>query len=156
MKRIEGWHKVFIPNSNVGVTICPDTSFEELRADLDSIESEFGDTHSKFKIEVTSESDWYGGSDTTYYYVYGWRHETDTELELRRQAQKIHDSEVVDREREEYERLAKKFAGKETKMTPILAEGSVIKGGTNRTTQITQRPPPPTPTKTKEAGKKNQ
>ena len=113
MKRIEGWHKVFIPNSNVGVTICPDTSFEELRADLDSIENEYGETHDKFKIDVTTESGRY--SDTTHYYVYGWRYETYTEIELRRQAQKIHDSEVVDREREEYERLAKKFAGKETK-----------------------------------------
>jgi hypothetical protein len=114
MKRIEGWHKVFIPNSNVGVTIYPDTSFEELRADLDSIENEYGETHDKFKIDVTTEYGRHGDSDTTHYYVYGWRYETNTELELRRQAQKIRDSEVVDRERKEYERLAKKFDKKFT------------------------------------------
>ena len=113
LTRNEGWHKVFLENSNHGVTIYPNTSFEELRADLDSIENEYGETHDKFKIDVTTESGRY--SDTTHYYVYGWRYETYTEIELRRQAQKIHDSEVVDREREEYERLAKKFAGKETK-----------------------------------------
>ena len=29
----------------------------------------------------------------------------------------------------------------------IINEGSVIKGGTNTTSQVTSRPPPPTPTK---------
>jgi hypothetical protein len=31
----------------------------------------------------------------------------------------------------------------------IINDGSVIKGGTNTTSQVTVRPPPPTPTKPK-------
>lgn len=113
MKRNEGWYKVFMKGAynKYGVTVYPDASFDDLRDDLASIETEYGDTHSKFKIYVDIESD-YGGGDTTYYYVYGWRKETDEEYDARCAYRLKWDAEAADHERIEYERLAKKFGSK--------------------------------------------
>jgi hypothetical protein len=114
MERHEGWYKVFIKGSTKhGVTIDPDVSFADLRSDLESIESEYGDTHSKFRGEKDIDYGYPGESDTTHYYVYGWRKETDKEFAARCAAQEKQDTQAVDRERAEYERLAKKFGSKE-------------------------------------------
>jgi hypothetical protein len=112
LTRNEGWYKVCIKGSKHGVMVCPDVSFDSLRADLDSIESNYGDTHSKFKIEKDIDYGYPGETDHTYYYVYGWRHETDEEFTARCAAQEKRDAQDVDRERAEYDRLAKKFGSK--------------------------------------------
>jgi hypothetical protein len=112
LTRNEGWYKVFIEKSKHGITVNPDVCFADLRADLDSIEREYGDTHSKFKIDVTTEHEYYNGEESTHYYVYGWRHETDKEFDARCAVQVKHDTQIADRERKEYERLAKKFGSK--------------------------------------------
>jgi hypothetical protein len=119
LTRNEGWYKVCIKGSKHGVTVDPDVSFEDLRSRLDYIESEYGEAYSKFKISKEIESGWYGDSDTTYYYVYGWRLETDKEFDARYAAQVKRDTQIVDRERVEYDRLSKKFAPKvEPKVEP--------------------------------------
>jgi hypothetical protein len=115
LTRNESWYKVCIKGSPHGVTVDPNVSFADLRADLDSIESEYGDTHSKFRIETEVESGWYGDSDTTHYYVYGCREETHKEFTARCAAQEKHNTQVADRERAEYNRLSKKFGSKENK-----------------------------------------
>ena len=114
LTRNEGWYKVHMKGDDGkhGVTVNPDVCFADLRADLDSIEREYGDTHSEFRIDKEVESGWYGDHDSVYYYVYGWRHETDKEFEARCATQVKHDTQIADRERAEYERLAKKFGSK--------------------------------------------
>jgi hypothetical protein len=112
LERYEGWYQVFVEDTNSGVEVDPDVDFESLRADLDSIEREYGDTHSKFKIQTEVESGWYGDRDTTHYYVYSWRLETDEEFEARCTAQENRAAQDVNRERAEYDRLSKKFAPK--------------------------------------------
>jgi hypothetical protein len=114
LTRNEGWYKVHMKGDDGkhGVTVDPDVCFADLRADLDSIEREYGDTHSEFRIDKEVESGWYGDHDSVYYYVYGWRHETEKEFEARCVVQERHDTQIVDRERAEYERLAKKFGSK--------------------------------------------
>jgi hypothetical protein len=112
LTRNEGWYKVCIKGSTHGVTIDPDVSFEDLRSRLDYIEREYGDTHSKFRGEEDIDYGYPGESDTTHYYVYGWRLETDKEFDARCATQVKHETQIADRERAEYERLAKKFGSK--------------------------------------------
>jgi hypothetical protein len=112
LTRNEGWYKVCIRGSKHGVTVDPDVCFADLRVEFDSIEREYGDTHSEFRLDKEVESGWYGDSDTTHYYVYGWRLETDKEFAARCATQVKHDTQIADRERAEYERLAKKFGSK--------------------------------------------
>jgi hypothetical protein len=115
LTRNEGWHKVCIKGSTHGVTVNPDVCFADLRAELDSIEREYGDTHSEFRIDKEVESGWYGDHDSVYYYVYGWRLETEKEFEARCAVQERYDTQIADRERAEFDRLSKKFGSKENK-----------------------------------------
>lgn len=90
-------------------------SFEDLRAEMDRIESEYGSEFSKFKIETDLESEPYSYDDSKYVrtYVLGWRSETDAEYEERiNKAAKLEAAREA-REREMFERLAKKFATKD-------------------------------------------
>jgi hypothetical protein len=109
LERRVGWHQVFITGSTKhGVEVDPSVSFDDLRADLDSIESTYGDTYSQFRIDEVEEYG-YHGSASLHYYVYGWRTETDKEYEVRCADQVKYDIQTAERERKEYERLAKKF-----------------------------------------------
>lgn len=88
-------------------------SFGELRDEMERVEREYGDQFEKFKIEVELEYEPYSCNDEKYArtYVLGWRKETDEEYEARlAKAAEIQAAREA-RERAEFERLAKKFAG---------------------------------------------
>jgi hypothetical protein len=111
MERREDWYKVHvkIQNTIIAERIDVDIDFDALRLQLAYIENEHGDTYSKFRIEVTTESEYYG-NESTHYYVYGWRHETDEEFGARCAERANHAARVLAQERKEYNRLANKFS----------------------------------------------
>lgn len=85
-------------------------SFEDLRAKLDQIEKDYSDQFEKFKVEIVTEYD-YGG-EVTFAKVMGFRSETDKEYETRVSSERAREEAREQREREEFERLARKFGEK--------------------------------------------
>lgn len=81
--------------------------FDDLRREMDEIQAEFGSTFERFKIETDTEYQYDGEIIVTR--VYGWRSETDAEYQARMDANAAQAAAREKRDREEFERLAKKF-----------------------------------------------
>jgi hypothetical protein len=81
--------------------------FEDLRREMDEIQAEFGAEFERFKIETDTEHQYDGEIIVTR--VYGFRAETDAEYQARLDADAAHVAARKQREREEFDRLVKKF-----------------------------------------------
>lgn len=118
IKKLEGWFRLQ-ESGGTGkrkmtwdVTIDlqhSEMTFERIREEMDKIERDFGGDFSKFKIETEQEFYPYEDGSHPVTYVYGWRTETDEEFEKRLENARMIEKAREHREREEYERLAKKF-----------------------------------------------
>jgi len=87
-------------------------SFTDLYAELEAIKTDYGKEFSHFKLETDTISRAYEDGTDIVTYVYGWREETNEEFDerLAQAASKVADNE--ERDRKEFERLAKKFKQK--------------------------------------------
>jgi hypothetical protein len=119
LTRNEGWYKLqysyhsfgkdFVSNVTVDVS---GYLFDNLCAEMKRIESEYKDQGEKFKIEHETFYHPYDPVESSDHFVYVWRKENDEEFAARCATQVKHETQMVDRERAEYERLAKKFGSK--------------------------------------------
>ena len=115
-ERREGWYRVqysyhsfgkdFVGDINIDVS---GYSFDELRAEMKRIESEYKDQGTRFKIEHETFYHPYDPVETSDHFVYVWREETDNEYQARLDEIKKREESRAEHERKEYERLSKKF-----------------------------------------------
>lgn len=85
-------------------------SFKNLRARLDEIEEEYGGEFEDLTVEVDTRSDF--GDEIISVLVSGRRYETDKEYADRKKEASDVKAAAEARERQEYERLARKFREK--------------------------------------------
>lgn len=112
--RLEKWHQVQRAINKRGnmydVTLdltYGGQDFDELRQKMAEIEAEFGDQFERFKVEVDSEYQYDG--DIIVARVYGYRVENDVEYQARMDANAAQVAAREQRDRDEFDRLAKKF-----------------------------------------------
>lgn len=87
-------------------------SFEDLRREMDQIEADHGSEFEKFRIEPQDEYEYGDNQSYQVFYVEGLRWETDEEYNARMGEAARIIAAREERERKQYEALAKKFAAK--------------------------------------------
>lgn len=90
-------------------TVDIETDLTDLADWCNRMLEKHGKTYTDLRIEIEREPTYYDEIITTYR-LYGWRKETQVEVDHRLQQARAEKARTEDRERKEFERLQKKFA----------------------------------------------